>query len=115
MKSSPLGIALAVGLLTLGTCTTAGPEAETAALSFPSKTFSGTWDAAAPSTLQFLSASRLRYCFRNECTTRPYSGSAVSKVEFNWGRNQFTFAKAGAGYRGTFLGSDGTRSTVRMK
>ena len=54
MKSSPLSIALAVGLLTLGACTTTGSEAETAELSFPSKTFSGTWDGAAPSTLHFL-------------------------------------------------------------
>jgi len=111
-----IAISLAVfSALSLAACSTTGSEAETAALSFPTKTYSGTWDGAAPTTLQFLSSSRLRYCFRNECTTRPYSGSAASKVEFNWGRNQFTFTKAGAGYRGTFLGSDGTRSTVRVR
>ncbi|MEO1700934.1 MAG: hypothetical protein AAFR71_02695 [Pseudomonadota bacterium] len=106
-----------IAFATLGlvaACSTTGTES-VATLTYPTKTYTGQWDGVAPTSLQFLSASQVRYCFRNECTTRPYSGSAASKVDFNWGRNKFTFTKVGSGYRGTFRGSDGSRSTVTVR
>lgn len=73
---------------------------------------SGRWGGEVPTTVTFLDGGKLRYCFRSQCWTNPWTGDKAAKVTFfvGGGNAKATMKAADGGYRATW--SSGTNSSI---
>jgi len=63
----------------------------------------GKWSGKSSTSLEFLEGSKVKYCYKQRCTTQDYTGNKDREIKFSWGRSRFTFTKTDNGYEGTFL------------